>query len=166
MATRFAPGVLAREKARRQEKTQIARDIRHMPLTLQREKEAARTARISQFQSFMSPIVSRFATPQVGVTGTPGEPSAAQQALEATILRRGEEAQGTLSSQLAQRGIYGGGPSAAAATKLQADIESNVALSSAQFEEQEAQRRTQERIARRQAFSSLMGNITSQLGAM
>lgn len=139
------------QTARRLQTTDIA-------MKSQREAEAARSARISSFQSFISPYLSGLGdTP-----GTPGGPSTAQQALEASILSRGEESQGILASSLARRGIFSGGPSAAAAAKMQAGIESNVALSRAQFEEQEAQRRSQESIAKQQVFSNLMG----QLGAM
>lgn len=139
------------QMARRLQTTDIA-------MKSQREAEAARSARISSFQSFISPYLSGLG----GTTSASGEPSAAQQALEASILSRGEESQGILSSALARRGIFGGGPSAAAAAKMQADIESNVALSRAQFEESEAQRQSQESMARQQVFSNLMG----QLGAM
>lgn len=111
-------------------------------------------------------IMSLFLGQETTSAEAPEGPSSARQALEASILRRGKESQGALSSLLAKRGIYGGGPSAAAAAKLQAEIESNVALSSAQFAESEATRQSQERTARQQAFTSLLSNITGQLGAM
>lgn len=146
--------------------TEAARIQAASNIQMQQQREAARTARISGFQSFMNPLIQQFATQGAIPDRVPGEQTAAQKALEETILRRGEEAQGVLSSQMARRGIYAGGASAAAAAKMQAEIESNVALSSAKFEEQESQRRSQEKMSRQQAFSSLMSNISRQLGAM
>lgn len=89
----------------------------------------------------------------IGTGPTSAEQSGIDE-IEATIERRGETAQGQLSSQLARRGIFRSGPGAAESRRLTADIESNIATTRGQFAERIADRRLQERLAILQSIGS------------
>lgn len=95
-----------------------------------------------------------------GSGGGDGSRSAAIEALEGSIERRGATAQGQLSSALAKRGIFRSGASGAASAQLTAGTEAEIAGMRGQFAESEAQRRSQEEMARLSALVNLMQGLT------
>jgi hypothetical protein len=127
------------------------------------QQQEAKSQAFERFRSFTAPYLQQLA----GVSGgeTPGTLTESQEGVISGIQEKGQEAQGELATALSRRGIYGGGVSAAAAAKQAAETESNIFLARAQFEEQAAQRRQQERLARQQAFTSLFQSTAGQLGA-
>ncbi len=74
----------------------------------------------------------------------------AQEALEATIEKRGSQAQSRLSSILAKRGIFRSGSGVAASAQLEGETEAGVAESRARFAESATERRQRERQSKRQ----------------
>lgn len=133
-------------------------------LQLFEAKKRAREEAFTRFRSFTEPYLQQLAT-GAPRDETPTGLTEAQTGVISSFQEEGTEAQGELLSALARRGISTGGVSAAEAGKLASRTGSRVALAKAQFEEQAAQRRQQERLARQQAFSSLFQNVSSQLGA-
>ena len=116
-----------------------------------------------RFQKTITPLLAQFGTGGDGGGGN-GDDSA-QQALTASIERRGEQAQSRLSSQLAKRGIFRGGVSAAAAAKLEGETEAEVAGQRAQFAESKAERKARERIARKQSLAQISSSFIQGAGA-
>lgn len=90
-----------------------------------------------------------------GAEGVPGDTSASD-VLTATIEQRGAEAQSRLSTEMARRGIFRSGPSAAASARLTGETEAAVGTAKAQFAESAAKRKQQERQSRRQALTNLL----------
>lgn len=115
----------------------------------------------SRFSASIKPLLAKLQGDNSETAGT-GD---AQQALTASIEQRGEQAQSALSSQLAKRGIFRGGASAAASAKLQGETEAAVAGQRAAFAESKSERRARERIARKQALSNVTSSFIQGAGA-
>ncbi len=72
---------------------------------------------------------------------------------------RGKQARGKLATAMAKRGIFRGGPSAAAEATLLGETEAGVAQARAGFAESAAERRARKQMARQQAFAQVLGGI-------
>lgn len=89
--------------------------------------------------------------------------SAAMLALEESIERRGAQAQATLASQQASRGVFRSGAGAAGAARLAGATEANVAQARAGFAESAADRAARERSQR---LSSILGFAGQAAGGL
>jgi hypothetical protein len=117
-----------------------------------------------RFQKTIAPLLAQFGTGGDGGGGN-GVDDDAQQALTASIERRGEQAQSALSSAAAKRGIFRGGASLAASAKLRGETEAAIAGQRAQFAESKAERKARERIARKQALSQISSSFIQGAGS-
>lgn len=113
-----------------------------------------------RFSKLLSPMLTQ---QQVGESAPGGD--SAQQALTASIEQRGKERAGKLRSMLAKRGIFRSNVGVAAEAKLEGETEANIAGARAGFSESASERRSRERIARKQSMTQIASSFAQGAGA-
>ena len=110
----------------------------------------ARLDAYNRYTSFISPYIQSL------LGSSSGTSSAAEDALAQSIEYRGKQAESRLASEMARRGIFRSGVSAAGQAKMQAETEANIAKARAEFADAAENRRIQ-------ALTNILSNVPSFL---
>lgn len=160
-------GFMGREERRQRRELGFAAGLAEQAAVSERKfKTEQRRTAFSQLQTMMQGLLGGTATGTPGAAPAPGGaagPSSAMQALEESIERRGAQAQATLASQQAARGVFRSGAGAAGAARVVGTTEAEVAKARAGFAESAAERAARERAQRLSAILGFAGQASGGL---